>query len=169
MRRLVLLDGQRRAVHAAAEIDQARDFVSLTVDEQVIGYLGLVPQRHLSSLHQLEFAQEQRRSFFIIAVLMAGGAALLALPLAATLLRRVRALADATHELATGNYDVRVNEGARDELGRLAQDFNRLAQTLENNEIARRQWIADISHELRTPSCIASISPRSTASGVRNS
>ncbi len=167
MRRLVLLDEQRRAVHAAAEIDQARDFVSLTVDEQVIGYLGLVPQRHLSSLHQLEFAQEQRRSFFIIAVLMAGGAALLALPLAATLLRRVRALADATHELATGNYDVRVNEGSSDELGRLAQDFNRLAQALEKNEVARRQWIADISHELRTPLAVLRGEIEAMQDGVR--
>ena len=38
-----------------------------------------------------------------------------------------------------------------DELGKLASDFNLLALTLEKNEQARRQWVADISHELRTP------------------
>ncbi|HDR46677.1 MAG TPA: HAMP domain-containing protein [Geoalkalibacter subterraneus] len=167
LRRLVLLDEQRRPVHTVTDMDEARDFLPLTLGGDVIGYLGLVPQRHLSSMHQLEFAQEQRRSFFIIALLVAAGAALLALPLAATLLRRVRALTDATHQLAAGNYDVRVNEGARDELGRLAQDFNRLAQTLENNEIARRQWIADISHELRTPLAVLRGEIEAMQDGVR--
>ncbi len=167
MRRLVLLDEHRRPVHAGSNMDQARDFLSLTVGGQVVGYLGLVPQRHLSTMHQLEFVREQRRSFFIIALLMAGGAAMLALPLAAKLLRRVRALTDATHQMAAGNYNVRVNEGARDELGRLAQDFNRLAQTLENNEIARRQWIADISHELRTPLAVLRGEIEAMQDGVR--
>ncbi|TMO99123.1 two-component sensor histidine kinase, partial [Pseudoalteromonas sp. S3178] len=32
-----------------------------------------------------------------------------------------------------------------------ARDMNRLADTLAQNQIARQQWIADISHELRTP------------------
>lgn len=41
--------------------------------------------------------------------------------------------------------------GSGDEFGQLAQDLNDLATILENNRLARSQWIADISHELRTP------------------
>jgi two-component system sensor histidine kinase BaeS len=50
-----------------------------------------------------------------------------------------------------GHHEVRVNVNSRDEVGQLAQDFNRMASTLERNEGLRRAFIADVSHELRTP------------------
>ncbi|MGZ8429854.1 MAG: ATP-binding protein, partial [Candidatus Deferrimicrobiaceae bacterium] len=90
-------------------------------------------------------------AFALIALAIACGAALLSFPLAHRMVKRIGDLAEATHRLASGKYDVRVEVSSSDELGRLAQDFNTLALTLEKNEQARRQWVADISHELRTP------------------
>jgi two-component system sensor histidine kinase BaeS len=57
----------------------------------------------------------------------------------------------ATHRLAGGDYTTRVAAGRRDELDRLAGDFNVLADSLQRAERSRRDFIADISHELRTP------------------
>ncbi len=45
----------------------------------------------------------------------------------------------------------RMNEGSRDELGRLRRAFNRLLEALEGSQVAQRQLILDASHELRTP------------------
>ncbi|WP_412731084.1 ATP-binding protein [Dyella aluminiiresistens] len=97
------------------------------------------------------FADAQRRT-----VLRAGAAALLLALLLAwifarTLLAPLSALTAGTRALAAGDYARRVKAGRRDELGRLAEDFNRLAATLEGHREARRQWGVDIAHELRTP------------------
>ena len=56
---------------------------------------------------------------------------------------------------------------SNDELGRLAQDFNRLASSLEKNESMRRAFMADISHELRTPLAILRGELEAMQDGVR--
>ena len=68
----------------------------------------------------------------------------------------IRALSQASRRIAAGSYQERVNLSVqdpedRDELGQLAQDFNRMAENLEKTETLRRQLIGDVSHELRTP------------------
>jgi len=76
-------------------------------------------------------------------------------------------VADATHRLAGGNYGTRVDVRSGDELGRLAGDFNRLAETLERNETLRRRFMADVSHELRTPLAVVSAEIEAMEDGVR--
>lgn len=68
----------------------------------------------------------------------------------------IRALSQASQRIAAGSYNERVdlageNQSDIDELGQLAQDFNRMAENLEHTEVLRRQLIGDVSHELRTP------------------
>jgi two-component system sensor histidine kinase BaeS len=60
-------------------------------------------------------------------------------------------MAAATHDIASGKYATRIPITSSDELGQLASDFNAMALTLAKNEKERQQWVADISHELRTP------------------
>ncbi|HDP1360681.1 TPA: two-component system sensor histidine kinase BaeA, partial [Klebsiella pneumoniae] len=52
-------------------------------------------------------------------------------------------------------------------LGRLAQDFNQLASTLERNQQMRRDLMADISHELRTPLAVLRGELEAIQDGVR--
>jgi signal transduction histidine kinase len=65
--------------------------------------------------------------------------------------RPLRRLARAAGQVAEGHLDERVQVASRDELGVLARSFNDMAASLERAEAAKRQMIADISHELRTP------------------
>jgi two-component system, OmpR family, sensor histidine kinase BaeS len=72
-------------------------------------------------------------------------------PVARRLVKPIKEMAAATHDIASGRYATRISFSSSDELGQLACDFNAMALTLEKHEIQRRQWVADISHELRTP------------------
>jgi len=57
----------------------------------------------------------------------------------------------ASRHIAAGHYRQRVAETSDDELGQLACSFNQMADTLEQTEALRRDLIANVAHELRTP------------------
>jgi len=79
----------------------------------------------------------------------------------------VKRLVEGTHKLAAGDFSTRVTVTGGDELGRLAQDFNQLASTLERNQQMRRDLMADISHELRTPLAVLRGELEAIQDGVR--
>lgn len=64
----------------------------------------------------------------------------------------IREMARATRQYAEGNFDIRMNDyGRDDEIGELAASFNNMAESLQQTERQRREFIANISHELKTP------------------
>jgi two-component system, OmpR family, sensor histidine kinase BaeS len=87
-----------------------------------------------------------------VAVLVAFGVALL---LGRRIARPVQEVSSAARLVAGGQLSARVREPSSrdpaDETAQLARSFNVMAQSLEKNELERRQLIADIAHELRTP------------------
>ena len=83
------------------------------------------------------------------------------------MVRPVRELVDGTRRLANGDYTSRIPVRGSDELTQLSVDFNSLADTLDQNRLARQQWIADISHELRTPLSILQGELESLQDGIR--
>jgi two-component system sensor histidine kinase BaeS len=87
--------------------------------------------------------------------LAAIGAALLALVvgvlLARTLTRPLRALTEATEKMAGGDLNQQVTIASRDEIGELAESFNRMSRQVARANQLRKQMTADIAHDLRTP------------------
>ncbi len=65
--------------------------------------------------------------------------------------RPVHEMAAITEKIAEGDFSRRVEEGSGDELDGLARSLNRMAGSLEQSEQKRRELMADIAHELRTP------------------
>ncbi len=64
----------------------------------------------------------------------------------------IREMAEAAHKFGHGDFSTRVNiDGRNDEIGELASSFNTMADSLERSESARRELIANVSHELKTP------------------
>jgi signal transduction histidine kinase len=63
----------------------------------------------------------------------------------------VRDLAHASRQIAVGDYRARATASGNDEIGDLAQSFNRMAAALEEAESRRVRLIGDVAHELRTP------------------
>ena len=60
-------------------------------------------------------------------------------------------LVDASSKVADGDYSVRVEERGPPEVYSLLRGFNSMAERLQINDQQRRNMLADISHELRTP------------------
>lgn len=79
-------------------------------------------------------------------------AAALGLLVARTALGPVARLTAAAERVArTQDLAHRISEGRSDELGRLAESFNSMLDTVQRATVAQRQLVADASHELRTP------------------
>lgn len=85
----------------------------------------------------------------------AGIAAVLALIIGALLFLQiispVRKLNQAAAAITAGDLDQRVSIKSQDELGDLGSSFNRMAESLSKAEDQRKNMIADVAHELRTP------------------
>jgi histidine kinase len=85
----------------------------------------------------------------------ASAAIITAVAISAFVTRRILAvihlMRQASARIAGGQYSERIPITSDDELGQLAAQFNRMAETLERVEQVRRDLIADVAHELRTP------------------
>ena len=63
----------------------------------------------------------------------------------------LRDMSRAVKRMAVGQYDVRVRVQGSDEVAELAVAFNQMAESLENLESMRNSFVANVSHDLRTP------------------
>ncbi len=67
------------------------------------------------------------------------------------MVRPLRDMSVATKKFARGEFTARVSIDSNDEIGELALAFNNMANSLANSEGMRRSFIANVSHELKTP------------------
>jgi two-component system, OmpR family, sensor histidine kinase BaeS len=139
----------------------------VVVDDEVIGWIVRTRSRHPTEAADLRFQQAQLRNLSIATLAAVLLAALAAGLLSRTFLAPARAIGDATHRLAAGDFKARAHIGTTDEFGRLADDFNLLARTLERNEEVRRRMMADVAHELRTPLAIVEAELAAVEDGIR--
>ncbi len=63
----------------------------------------------------------------------------------------LRQMSNAAKKFAVGDFSARVNVSSEDEVGELALAFNQMADSLTASEGMRRSFIANVSHELKTP------------------
>ncbi len=63
----------------------------------------------------------------------------------------LRAMSRAARAFAAGKFDVRVEVNGTDEVAELANAFNNMANSLQHSDETRRLFLANVSHDLRTP------------------
>ena len=71
--------------------------------------------------------------------------------LSQALTRKINRLLTAIRQVREGAYSHRAEVPGRDEIAQLAQEFNSLTDRLQTTENARRRFVSDASHELKTP------------------
>ena len=98
----------------------------------------------------------QATSQLVKPILQAGAAGLLLAILVTALLSRMFTgplgeLQRAAEDIAGGNYGRRVRITGRDEMGVVGRAFNRMAEAVERTRHQQRTFLANVSHELKTP------------------
>ncbi len=85
----------------------------------------------------------------LLTAIVASGLAYLLLTKSLT--KRLTRLASAAEALSQGKLDTRVNFDANDEIGVVAQQFDRMADTLQRQINSRQEFFRNVSHEMRSP------------------
>lgn len=98
-----------------------------------------------------DFLANVRRGLFFVAISVTAIALLIGIGFARSLVRPIKALTVASHNLAQGNLEQKVLVQSQDEIGELAAAFNKMSQDLATSQQLRQQMTADIAHDLRTP------------------
>ncbi|WP_028862148.1 ATP-binding protein [Psychromonas aquimarina] len=149
-----LLDSSEGLVAGHYSEDLEYTKTAVTVDQVNVGWLAVQKRNKISDGYELDFIEQQQSYLWIIALTAMILVALVTLPLARHLVGPIKLIITGMHKLTQGKYQQNIELRRQDELGELGRDFNELALTLDENETARKRWLANISHELRTPVAI---------------
>jgi two-component system sensor histidine kinase BaeS len=164
---LIILNAEKKAIIGSYPEDEEVNFRPIIVRGETVGYAGLLSPKHFLLPMQIKFLSQQKLALGFAAAGMVLVVVIISFPLARRLVGPIRAIAAATRDIASGNYAARIQVFSSDELGQLGRDFNDMALTLEKHNKDQRQWVADISHELRTPVAVLQGEIEALLDGVR--
>ncbi|MBK8453191.1 MAG: ATP-binding protein [Thiofilum sp.] len=154
--RVLILDQNREMVYSRPEFMGRPHSLErpLAYQGRIIGYVGMY--RSVEFLDQLdrEFTHRLDYLLWLAAIAALLTTALFSFLMTRQLVKPIDQLRHATTRLTEGQYGLQMAVKSQDELGKLTSDFNQLSERLKENEGARKQWIMDIAHELRTPLAI---------------
>ena len=155
-------------MHGVAAVDTPRgDPVSaaVVVDGEPVGAVMLrFPTQAMEAERHVRDALARTA---ILGVLIAAAVAIvIALYVSVRVTRPVTALTTAAGDLAAGRRDTRVDADGPGELRTLAEAFNEMADQLDREDRLRRNLVADVAHELRTPLAILQGSTEALLDGV---
>jgi signal transduction histidine kinase len=133
-----ITDGVEEYVEVAVPIDVTPDLRS------VILYRAELAET-LATVQLVERRLLLATGFALVFALVLG------LTAAGMLARRLRRLEVAAERIAGGDFDVPIVDHGDDEIGQLAAAFDRMRVQLAQLDTARKEFVANASHELRTP------------------
>ncbi|WP_089605729.1 sensor histidine kinase efflux regulator BaeS [Acinetobacter piscicola] len=164
--RLSLYDVKHQFVLGEPSDDQV-SYRPITVNDKIVGYLGLKPVLDQDDALSINFFSNQKRYLVLIYILSLLSSLVAALLLATYFKQPIQRLLNATRELTKGNFQHQVVIKRNDELGDLSTEINQLATILDQHETSRRQWVADTSHELKTPLAVLQAQIEAMQDGIR--
>lgn len=128
----------------------------VVVDGQTVGTVVVVVRLPDLDPREQRYLDNTNRALIVGAVAAMAAALIIGLLLSRQFLQPLSALTEAITAMRMGDLDQRVEIGAGDELGLLAQTFNEMTADLHRANQLRQQMTADIAHDLRTPLTVIS-------------
>ncbi|MEI6893798.1 MAG: ATP-binding protein [Colwellia sp.] len=126
----------------------------IEANNTIVGYFAIAKRNQVTQGYEVDFLEQQQYYLWLIALFVMVLVALVTFPLARHIVEPIKLITRGMHKLTQGDYQQSIKLNRQDELYELSRDYNELALTLAENEAARKRWLADISHELRTPVAI---------------
>jgi signal transduction histidine kinase len=130
-----------------------RDGIKLIVGAATVAKVGRHPELlvvSVSPVFRNEF-NRWNRFLWISATITLTLGLLLVLLSSTWITRRLKHMIAAAREIAKGNFNQQIGVGSKDELGELAETLNRMAQELGSLDRMRKDFLANVSHDLRSP------------------
>lgn len=115
-----------------------------------LGTLFIYPQNTPDTLSIL-FSSYLNRYLLWGAIIAISISLILTFLLSRRILSPIKALSGVAQKLGKGDFSQRVKVKDKGEVGQLSMTFNSMAGDLERSENLRRNMVADVAHELRTP------------------
>lgn len=167
--RRIILDSQNELTGQAAPPALWQAGLPIVVESQEVGRLA--SGAALSEAQKrtvLESTFLKSMSWVLVVAGIVGGiaAAAVATLLALQITAPARDLTHAARRIASGDLAHRITIHSRDELGEVGTAFNDMAATLGRQEELRRQLVADVAHELRTPLSVMQVEIESLQDGL---
>lgn len=134
--------------------------------QEDVGYIVVTVGTEVRSELGSEFLRKMTRMVLFGSLVASSIAFLAALMVSRHLTRPLRSLTRAAQRLATGQRHEPLDTPDDAELAELAHSFNSMATELANQQEIRRQFTADIAHELRTPLSVLRLQIESLEDGV---
>ncbi|MEN7342484.1 MAG: ATP-binding protein [Pseudomonadota bacterium] len=153
-------------IEAVRQTNEVRQ-VPVLLNGETIAYLDIYARKTLSNPSDLAFVNQQERVILISALAALLLAAIVSAFFARRITRPIASLVGSANALAKGALETRSVVNRADELGELSASFNHMASRLEKSRDARRRWVADIAHELRTPLAVLRGEIDAVEDGVR--
>jgi len=104
-----------------------------------------------SDIHQGSTVEELSKTVITSAILVLLASLIAAYFITERTVAPMREMRNAARDFSAGNFETRVRVSGRDEVAELAEAFNQMAESLANLETMRNSFIANVSHDLRTP------------------
>lgn len=126
---------------------------SITIEQRSAGvFMSLMKQYKIEvdPLHG-QFMAGLKRSLVLASLIAGGIGLLLSLVFFRGVVRPLRSMMGMAGRIAAGDYRARARARSRDEIGSLAESLNRMAEALQTLERLRKDLVANVAHELRTP------------------
>ncbi len=139
--------------------------VPITLQSEPVGWL-VVTSPAVEELAAV-LGATLRQSLLATSLLAGAVALLLSFGLAQRLTQPIRSLSRAVRALASGDTHEALPVHRRDEIGDLTTTFNEMTTALNRQKYLRRQMVADIAHELRTPLSVMQLDIEGLADGLQ--
>ncbi len=108
--------------------------------------------RFITSLGEVDNdVYEVARLFIIIGLIVAILSVMLSLLLANSIVNPLKRVTEVAARMATGDFSIRNAKTNKDEIGKLSDTLNYMADEIEKRDRLKNEFISSVSHELRTP------------------
>jgi two-component system OmpR family sensor kinase len=164
---LVVYDSQNQQIGETLSRSKQKLAIPIQVGGQTVGFLLAVSPGGMQLQPQEQSYLDQVNQALLLAGALAGGLSiLLGLGLSRGLSAPLARLTAAARHIASGDLSQRVPETGSAEIATLGRAFNLMAADLEKAEQLRRNMVADVAHELRTPLSVLQGNLRAILDGV---
>ncbi|MEL0629724.1 ATP-binding protein [Psychromonas aquatilis] len=169
LKRFIVLDKNLQPIFNSRKNKISSELIKVPVikDDKTVGWVATQKRDVIPGELESSFYQQQQHNLLLIVVWVTLLSFTLAWLLVRHFLTPLKRLESAANALQEGDYLTKIEVEGEDELAALSKRFNELSQSLFVQKETRDQWLADISHELRTPISVLKSEIEAIQDGIR--